>query len=92
MSEMLVLGVETATAQTGVAVGNADGVIASFHLVTDRRHAETLAPAIDFVCQQAGIELDRIGVVAVDVDRGCSPVCAWGSPRQRRSRMAAGSR
>ena len=35
-----------------------------------RRHAETLTPAIEFVCRQADIELDEIGVVAVDVGPG----------------------
>jgi tRNA threonylcarbamoyladenosine biosynthesis protein TsaB len=67
---MLVLGIETATAQVGVAIGGHEGVLASFHCSRDRRHAETLAPAIEFVCKQARIELDEIGVVAVDIGPG----------------------
>jgi tRNA threonylcarbamoyladenosine biosynthesis protein TsaB len=35
-----------------------------------RRHAETLAPAIEFVCSQADVRLDEISVVAVDVGPG----------------------
>jgi tRNA threonylcarbamoyladenosine biosynthesis protein TsaB len=35
-----------------------------------RRHAETLAPAIEFVCTQADVRLDEISVVAVDVGPG----------------------
>lgn len=67
---MLVLGIETATPQVGVAIGGHEGVLASFHTSRDRRHAETLAPAIEFVTRQARIDLDEIGVVAVDVGPG----------------------
>ncbi len=35
-----------------------------------RRHAEILTPAIAFVCEQAGIDLQEVGVVAVDVGPG----------------------
>ncbi|MCP4657426.1 MAG: tRNA (adenosine(37)-N6)-threonylcarbamoyltransferase complex dimerization subunit type 1 TsaB [bacterium] len=67
---MFVLGVESATAQLGVAIGGPEGVIASFHSNRQRRHAETLVPAIDFLCWQTRIDLDEIGVVAVDVGPG----------------------
>jgi tRNA threonylcarbamoyladenosine biosynthesis protein TsaB len=43
-----------------------EGVFASFHSSRDRRHVETLVPAIDFVCEQARISYDEIGVIAVD--------------------------
>ena len=46
---MLILGIETATPQVGVAIGGHEGVLASFHTSRDRRHAETLAPAIEFI-------------------------------------------
>lgn len=67
---MLVLGIETATPQVGVAIGGHEGVLASFHSSRDRRHAETLAPAVRFVAGQARVELDEIGVIAVDVGPG----------------------
>ncbi|MDG2111343.1 MAG: tRNA (adenosine(37)-N6)-threonylcarbamoyltransferase complex dimerization subunit type 1 TsaB [Actinomycetota bacterium] len=67
---MLILGIETATQQVGVAIGGHEGVIASFHCSRDRRHAETLAPAIRFLCDQAKVELDDIGAVAVDIGPG----------------------
>ena len=35
-----------------------------------RRHAETLAPAIEFCCEHADIALDEISVVAVDIGPG----------------------
>lgn len=67
---MLILGIETATEQVGVALGGYEGVIATFEVARGRRHAEILTPAIDFVCRQAGIELDEIGCIAVDVGPG----------------------
>ncbi len=35
-----------------------------------RRHAETLAPAIEFLCEQADVELDELGCIAVDIGPG----------------------
>ena len=67
---MLVLGIETATPQVGVAIGGHEGIIASFHTTRDRRHAETLVPAIQFLCEQAQMKLSQIGLVAVDVGPG----------------------
>jgi tRNA threonylcarbamoyladenosine biosynthesis protein TsaB len=68
--DVLILGIESATAQVGCAVGGHEGVIASFHVARGRRHSEVLAPAIEFTCRQARIELSEIGVVAVDVGPG----------------------
>jgi len=67
---MLILGIETATEQVSVALGGHEGVIALFEVGRGRRHAEILAPAIDFVCAQADIGLDELGLIAVDVGPG----------------------
>lgn len=67
---MLILGIETATEQVGVAIGGHEGVIATFEVTRGRRHAEILTPAIEFVCRQADIELAEIGCIAVDVGPG----------------------
>ena len=67
---MIVLGIETATARGGVAIGGPQGVLASSDLVHGRRHVETLAPSIDFVCQQTGIDINTIDLVAVDTGPG----------------------
>lgn len=67
---MLILGIETATVQVGCAIGGHEGVLASFHAARGRRHVETLAPAVEFVCRQARVELSEISVVAVDVGPG----------------------
>lgn len=67
---MLILGIESATAQVGCAVGGHEGVLASAHSARSRRHAESLTPSIEFVCRQARIELSEVGAVAVDVGPG----------------------
>ena len=67
---MIILGIETAAQQVGCAVGGVEGVFASFHSARGRRHAETLAPAIQFVCDAAGVSFDEISVIAVDVGPG----------------------
>lgn len=67
---MLVLGISTATAQVGCAIGGHEGIIASFQSSKGRRHAETLAPAIAFLTEQAHVPLREISAIAVDVGPG----------------------
>jgi len=67
---MLILGIESATEQIGVAIGGHEGVIASFQVTRGKRHAEILTPAIEFLCRQADIELADLGCIAVDVGPG----------------------
>ncbi len=70
MVAVIILGIETATNQVGCALGGVEGVLASFHSARDRRHAETLTPAIEFISKQARIEFGEISVVAVDIGPG----------------------
>jgi tRNA threonylcarbamoyladenosine biosynthesis protein TsaB len=67
---VLILGIESATAQVGCAIGGHEGVLASAHSAKVRRHAENLTPAIEFICRQAQVDLEDIGLVAVDVGPG----------------------
>ncbi|PIE31981.1 MAG: tRNA (adenosine(37)-N6)-threonylcarbamoyltransferase complex dimerization subunit type 1 TsaB [Ilumatobacter coccineus] len=67
---MLILGIETATTQVGVAIGSAEGLIATIDVVKPRRHAELLMPLIEDGCRHAGIELSEIDGVAVDIGPG----------------------
>ena len=67
---MIILGIETATQQVGCALGGVEGTLASFSSARGRRHAETLVPAIDFVCRAARVELREVSVVAVDIGPG----------------------
>ncbi|HYI12984.1 MAG TPA: tRNA (adenosine(37)-N6)-threonylcarbamoyltransferase complex dimerization subunit type 1 TsaB [Thermoanaerobaculia bacterium] len=61
---------ETATAQAGVALIGSGGIRASFHLLNEGRHAESLAPAIEFVCRQTRTDLKDVTAVVVDVGPG----------------------
>lgn len=67
---MLILGIETATEQVSVAIGGHEGVLSLFEVCRGRRHAETLTPAIQFVCRQADVQLEEIGAIAVDIGPG----------------------
>ena len=77
---MLILGIETSTPQIGVAIGGHEGVLASTHAARGRRHAESLAPAIEFLCEQAEIDIDdaqaeKVGEMAVaDPSSGTNPI------------------
>jgi tRNA threonylcarbamoyladenosine biosynthesis protein TsaB len=67
---MLILGISTSTSQVGCAIGGHEGILAAVYSTRGRRHAETLIPAVEFLCQQARVELSDIGAVAVDLGPG----------------------
>ncbi len=67
---MLILGIETATAKVGCAIGGHEGVLALFEVARGRRHAEMLVPAIQSACSRAEVDLDEISVVGVDIGPG----------------------
>ena len=67
---MLILGIESSTGRVGCAIGGHEGVRASVQTTRDRRHAELLAPQIKTACANAGVALDELGAVAVDVGPG----------------------
>jgi tRNA threonylcarbamoyladenosine biosynthesis protein TsaB len=67
---MLILGIETATQQVSVAIGGHEGVLGQFEVSRGRRHAETLTPAIEFLCRQTDIQMAEFGAIAVDVGPG----------------------
>ena len=67
---MLILGIETATQQVSVAIGGHEGVLGMFEVSRGRRHAETLVPAIEFLCAQADVQIDEFAAIAVDIGPG----------------------
>lgn len=67
---MMLLGLDTATAQAGVAIGGPDGIRASFQLVNEGRHSESLAPAIEFVLRQSATQFKDFTGVAIDIGPG----------------------
>ena len=67
---MLTLGIETATERVSVALGSHEGLVGLVEITRGRRHAETLTPAVEFICRQADVRLSEIGAIAVDVGPG----------------------
>jgi tRNA threonylcarbamoyladenosine biosynthesis protein TsaB len=66
----ILLAIATATSQVGVALGGADGPMASLQVRRGRQHAEVLAPAIETISRMAGIGTQQISRVAVDIGPG----------------------
>ena len=67
---MIVLAIETATIEVGVAVRGPAGLVASSRTRTGRRHAERLHVAIAEACAAAGVGLGDVEALAVDVGPG----------------------
>jgi tRNA threonylcarbamoyladenosine biosynthesis protein TsaB len=66
----VLLGIATATSQVGVALSGPDGPLSVLQVRQGRRHAELLAPSIETLTRLAGIGIQQIGRVAVDVGPG----------------------
>lgn len=66
----VILAIETSVEHVGVAVGDSRGVRAESMLASDRRHAESLAPMIQFVMNQAAVDMRDLSAVAVDIGPG----------------------
>lgn len=67
---MLILAIETATSAVAVALHDGVSVIAELTVAQGRRHAETLVPAIGFLCTQVQCSVNDVTAVAVDVGPG----------------------
>ncbi len=67
---VLILGIETATEQVGCALGDHQGPLSTAHALGSRRHAETLAPQIEFICETADVSLQQVAAVAIDIGPG----------------------
>jgi len=67
---MLLLALDTATAQVAVAIGDDGDVRSEVRIVGGRRHAEQLAPAIQFVCRESGVDLAQLAAIAVGIGPG----------------------
>lgn len=67
---MLVLGIETSTPVSSVALVTEQGVIAAISLSRGRGHAEFLAPAIKLLCEQAELSLSQVSGIAVGLGPG----------------------
>jgi tRNA threonylcarbamoyladenosine biosynthesis protein TsaB len=67
---VLVLALDTSTAQVSVAIGDRGEVLGAVQLVGGRRHAEQLAPAIDYLRRQLAVDLGHLAAIAVGTGPG----------------------
>jgi tRNA threonylcarbamoyladenosine biosynthesis protein TsaB len=76
---VLILAIETSTRQVGVALAETGGapgddagvrVLASVTTARESRHAESLAPAVSYVCATAGVTPARLGALVVGLGPG----------------------
>jgi len=65
-----VLGIDTATAVTSVAVGSETGACAAVAVRHERAHAEVLAPSVRWVLDRAEVEPGSLGGIAVGIGPG----------------------
>jgi tRNA threonylcarbamoyladenosine biosynthesis protein TsaB len=66
---VIVLGIETSTPQTSVALGTEQGVMASTQLASEARQ-DRVAPILEHLLEWTGVELSHVGGVAVGVGPG----------------------
>lgn len=67
---MLILGMETSTPVSSVALGSEQGLVASQLLARGRGHSEFVMPAIQSMCDQAGVRLSSLAGIAVGLGPG----------------------
>ena len=67
---MLLLCLDTATPQVGVAIGSDDQVIGRIQLARPQHPAEHLAPAIEFLLDQLDLSLDQVSAIGVGIGPG----------------------
>ena len=72
---MHLLAIDTATRRVGVAIGCESGLLGSIELggagtEGPPRHAEQLAPAIEYLCAETRVSLEQIAAIAVGVGPG----------------------
>ncbi|MBI2238452.1 MAG: tRNA (adenosine(37)-N6)-threonylcarbamoyltransferase complex dimerization subunit type 1 TsaB [Actinobacteria bacterium] len=66
---MIVLGIETSTPQSSVALGTEREILAST-VLSGKGHQEAVIPALQHLLRWTGIELSRVGGVAVGLGPG----------------------
>jgi tRNA threonylcarbamoyladenosine biosynthesis protein TsaB len=67
---VLILALDTSTAQVSVAIGDAGAVLGAVQLTGGRRHAEQLAPAIDSLRRELRVDLHQLSAIAVGIGPG----------------------
>ena len=71
---MIVLGIETATPQSSIALGTETQMLGSIAISAERGHQEVLVPAIERLLGWTGVSLSNVGGIAVGTGPGQSAV------------------
>ena len=66
---MIVLGIDTSTSQTSVALGAQGELVGAIQFAGVRRH-DDVVPAVDRLVEWTGLELGQVGGVAVGIGPG----------------------
>jgi hypothetical protein len=88
---VIVLGIDTSTDQTSVALGTEREIVGTARFAGVRRH-DDVVPAIERLLEWTGIELEHVGGVAVGIGPGLYTGLGSGSRPRRRSRRCSGCR
>ncbi len=67
---MLVLGIETSTEQTAIALGTEQGIVAGAMLAAARPGGEMVVPAIEHLLAWSNVSLSSLGGIAVGLGPG----------------------
>ncbi len=67
---MIVLGIETSTPQTTIAIGNENGIIAATLLASAKANHEVVMPNIEHLLRWSEIRVSSIGGIAVGLGPG----------------------
>jgi tRNA threonylcarbamoyladenosine biosynthesis protein TsaB len=67
---VLILCLDTATPRVSVAFGQDGAVLGEVELGTGQRHAEQLAPSIEFLCDHLDLQLAHLAGIAVGIGPG----------------------
>src|ERR671919_783460 len=67
---MLVLGIETSTAVSSVALGTEQGTVGAAQVSRGKGHAEFLVPAIRYIAGEADVQMRSVAGVAVGIGPG----------------------
>ena len=67
---MIVLGIETSTPQTSVALGSPDGTLAATSLVGPRSRREVVIPVLEDLLSRSGMRLKQVSGIAVGIGPG----------------------
>lgn len=72
---MHLLAIDTATRRVGVAIGSSQGLVGAVALggpsgPGSPRHAEQITPAIEYLCDETGVQLGSLSAVAIGIGPG----------------------